>query len=170
MPKYQLSQLSSNSLKQHSPRLILTSRDLILHRIIPRLPHLRLEIHIHQLPLLGRPFPIRIPIVDDLAAPAVPHLDRRVRQRALRLPRDIVAGVFLDEEGLGAADVGVGRRGRFLPRSPSRCRRRWSTLWRGGVRVGERIGEEGGEGREEGGMGRGEWEGGMGRGEGGMGG
>lgn len=97
---------SPPSLPLHFPNL-LTSCNLILHSIIARLPHLRLEVKINQLPLLSSPLPIRVPIVDHISTASIPDLGCGVAQCPLGRPLDGIAGRLGDEEGFGAPLVAV---------------------------------------------------------------
>lgn len=90
------------------PYSLLASAHFILHSIIPRLPHLRLEVQINQLVLLSRVFAVRVPVVHQLAAACIADLDSGVRELAVGGPFDLVAVVGDDREGLGAALVAVG--------------------------------------------------------------
>lgn len=87
--------------------LVIARLDLVLDGIIARLRHLGLKVHVDELALLGRPLAIRVAVVDNLAAAGVADLDRRVGQRAVGRPLDVVAFALADEEGLGAADVAL---------------------------------------------------------------
>lgn len=57
--------------------------------------------------LLRRPVPVRVSIEHDLVGLHVAHFGGGVRQGALCLPLDLVAGRLGDEEGRAAALVAV---------------------------------------------------------------
>lgn len=110
------------------PLCLLASSDLIINSIVTSFPDLRLEIHVNQLSvnslaqsphsspsppnethlaLIRSPLPIRIPIKHHLATPRIFNLYRRMAQSTLRAPLNIIAGGFLDQEGLAAPLVAV---------------------------------------------------------------
>jgi hypothetical protein len=110
------------------PVCLLASSDLIINGIVTSFPDLRLEIHVNQLSvnsltqsphsspsppnethlaLIRSPLPIRIPIKHHLATPRIFNLHRRMAQSTLRAPLNIIAGGFLDQEGLAAPLVAV---------------------------------------------------------------
>jgi len=114
---------------------LFASLNRILNSIIPRLPNLRLEVQIHQLSLIRSPLPIRIPIINlysthhqpllspyqpvspppqkrerrtyHLSTPSIPNLNRRMTNRTLSAPLDVIASTLSNEERLRAALVGV---------------------------------------------------------------
>lgn len=91
-----------------STRNLLTLPNLIVDGIVSSSHDLRLEIQIDQFSLLGSPLAISIPVEDNLVAASVTDLSCRVAECAVGGPLDLVAGVFLDDEGLAAAGVAVG--------------------------------------------------------------
>lgn len=86
---------------------LLAARDLVVDRVVARLPDLGLEVEVDELVLLGLPLAVGVAVVDHLAGAGVADLDRRVREGAVGGPGQLVAAVGLDGEGLGAADVAV---------------------------------------------------------------
>lgn len=87
--------------------LVLALPDLVVYRIIARLPHLGLEIQVDELILVRCPLAVRVAIVDNLAAAGVTHLDRRVRERPLGAPLEVVARVRRHGKGRRASPIAV---------------------------------------------------------------
>lgn len=95
--------------KQHSFDAVssIASLDRVLHGVVARLPHLGLEVQVHQLSLLRRPLPVRVAVEDNLVTPRVPHLSRRVRERAIGAPFQLVARRLGHQERRAASLVAV---------------------------------------------------------------
>ncbi len=88
--------------------VVFTAGDLVVDRVVARLPDLGLEVEVDELVLLGVPVAVGVAVVDHLAGAGVAHLDGGVRERAVGRPGEAVAALLGDGEGLGAADVAVG--------------------------------------------------------------
>lgn len=82
--------------------------DLVRDGVVACLPHLGLEVEVHELVLLGLPLAVGVAVVDNLGGSGVAHLDGSVRERAVRRPLEVVARALGHEERLGAADVALG--------------------------------------------------------------
>lgn len=72
--------------------LSLTCRNLVLDRGIARGRDLGLEVHVDELALFGGPVAVGVAVVDELARAGVAHLGCGVREGAVRLPLELVAG------------------------------------------------------------------------------
>lgn len=71
---------------------LLAGGDLVVDRVVARLPHLGLEVQIDQLTLLRGPLAVRVPVVDQLIASSITDLDCGVGQGTAGAPLDVVAG------------------------------------------------------------------------------